>query len=168
MTSVNYHLYQASLLRKIYGAGIFLFLAGQLLTSAGQETPGMLVMLIGCIVLANGEYPAHQAAKNVLSQIGDNFPKIQLSFTQDHIRVSLDKKSEAFPYSRIEKISENRDYFFLFLGSGVAYVVDKTGFVQGSVSEFRTFIASKTALKYESFSLLRTIFPSRLQKKKHG
>lgn len=165
MTTANYHLYQSSIVKKVYAIGLLLLCIGLVLSTSSLKTLATILLLIGCIVLANGEFPAHQAAKAILASFSQNTQEVEFHFFQDNICIYLSNQSETINYTRIQKISENRDYFILFLGPGNAYVIDKSSFTLGTIQGFRPFITQKTSLQLESPSLIRIIFKFRLGKK---
>ncbi len=54
-----------------------------------------------------------------------------------------------WPYSQIERVVENRDYFALLLDRKHGQVFDKKGFSWGTEEEFKALLQKKTGLKVQ-------------------
>lgn len=168
MTLANHYLYHADKVRKVAGIGIVLVFGGFILEkySSSSALP-IILIFIGCLVLANVEYPARAGAKMVLDQIGENYPTIELRFTANTIVIKTPQDTGTYSYYRIKRVGEDKNYFFLFLGDRNAYVVNKANLKGGTVEEFRTFIEEKTEAKTESVvGFWRKAFTFRIKRNK--
>lgn len=70
-----------------------------------------------------------------------------ISFTFYKFYFSVSKKT--FPYSRLYKVFETKDYFYLYIDDENAVLVSKNGFKLGTAEEFSEFIKKKCFLKYK-------------------
>ena len=67
----------------------------------------------------------------------DNYFKIRENLNYDIIR-----------YLKLYKVFETEKYFYLYFNKNYSFIVDKSGFTQGTSEEFSKFIKSKMWLKY--------------------
>ena len=70
----------------------------------------------------------------------------RFSFTFYKFYFTVDKS--AFTYSRLHKVFETKDYFYLYINENNAILVNKTGFKLGTAQEFSDFIKKKCFFKY--------------------
>lgn len=68
------------------------------------------------------------------------------SFTFYKFYFTVDKRT--FSYSRLYKVFETKDYFYLYVNDENAVLVSKTGFKMGTAEEFSEFIKKKCLFKY--------------------
>jgi len=68
------------------------------------------------------------------------------SFTFYNFYFSAGKST--FTYSRLHKVFETKDYFYLYINEDNAILVSKTGFNLGTAEEFSEFIKKKCFFKY--------------------
>lgn len=70
-----------------------------------------------------------------------------ISFTFYKFYFSVGEKT--FPYSRLYKVFETKDYFYLYTDDENAALVSKNGFNLGTAEEFSEFIKKKCFFKYK-------------------
>ena len=70
-----------------------------------------------------------------------------ISFTFYKFYFSVGKKT--FPYMRLYKVFETKDYFYLYIDDENAVLVSKNGFKLGTAEEFSEFIKKKCFFKYK-------------------
>lgn len=70
-----------------------------------------------------------------------------ISFSFYKFYFSVGKKT--FPYMRLFKVFETKDYFYLYIDDENAVLVSKNGFKLGTAEEFSEFIKKKCFLKYK-------------------
>lgn len=73
-----------------------------------------------------------------------------ISFTFYKFYFSFGKKT--ITYSKLYKVYETKDYFYLYLDDENAVLVSKKGFQMGTAKEFSEFIKKKCFLKYRKES----------------
>lgn len=54
-------------------------------------------------------------------------------------------------YFRLYKVFETKNFFYLYFDKKYSFIVDKTGFTQGTAEEFSKFIKNKMWLKYSVY-----------------
>ena len=74
--------------------------------------------------------------------------KITIDFYKFHFKI----KQKIYPYLKLYKIFETKDYFYLYLDEENAILVDKRGFKLGTSIEFADFIKKKCLFKYSKQS----------------
>ena len=70
-----------------------------------------------------------------------------ISFVFYNFYFSVEQKT--FPYSRLYKVFETKDYFYLYIDNENAVLVSKSGFKMGTAEEFSEFIKKKCFFKYK-------------------
>lgn len=68
-------------------------------------------------------------------------------FTFYNFYFSVNKK--AFPYFRLYRVFETKDYFYLYINEDNAILLNKNGFKIGTAKEFSEFIKKKCLFKYK-------------------
>ncbi len=83
----------------------------------------------GCILIANIGVSAEFRAEKTLTAIrkqGDEFPCTNMLFKEKEIQITEKDCSPHFlPYSGIIRLTEDKDYYYLFISSEAAYMVPK-------------------------------------------
>ena len=65
-------------------------------------------------------------------------------FTEAEYVCDNDAAVTQFPYENIGSVCEMKDYFLFFLGKRHGQIYPKSGFLEGTPEDFRTFITEKT------------------------
>ena len=68
--------------------------------------------------------------------------------TIDFYKFYFKIEDKIYPYFKIYKVFETKDYFYLYVDEENAALAAKTGFKVGSVEEFTNFIKKKCLFKY--------------------
>lgn len=89
-------------------------------------------------------WPLRTYEKNKDKYAEENEASFTFSFYKFYF--TLDKKT--FYYSRLYKVFETEDYFYLYINDENAILVSKAGFDVGTAEEFSAFIKKKCLLKY--------------------
>lgn len=92
MSMANASLYHANDPLKIAGLGTVLIALGFILRGSIPPAVSTVLILIGCLVFSNADYSAKSDARKVLQQMGENFPTIQLSFSDNAIAIQTRAK----------------------------------------------------------------------------
>lgn len=78
-----------------------------------------------------------------------NFYKAkQTSVTINFYKHYFKIEQNIYPYLKLYKVFETKDYFYLYIDEEKAALVSKNGFKLGSVTEFTEFIKKKCIFKY--------------------
>lgn len=101
-------------------------------------------VLLGLLVFFRIYWPLRTYEKNKDKYAEDNESSFTFSFYKYYF--TLEKKT--FYYSKLYKVFETEDYFYLYINDENAILVSKTGFDIGTPEEFSAFIKKKCLLKY--------------------
>ena len=74
------------------------------------------------------------------------------SFYKDYIEIKSTLEESNIKYSKVYKIFETEDRFYIYVNKEYAMLLDKYGFRLGTVKEFRKFIKKKCIFKYKRIS----------------
>ena len=74
--------------------------------------------------------------------------KKQTSVTIDFFKFHFKVEQNVYPYLKLYKVFETKDYFYLYVDEENAVLVNKDGFKLGTAEEFTDFIKKKCLFKY--------------------
>ena len=72
----------------------------------------------------------------------------QTTISIDFFQLYFKVEKTIYPYFKLYKIFETKDYFYLYIDKENAVLIDKKGFKLGTASEFTVFIKKKCLFKY--------------------
>ncbi len=72
-------------------------------------------------------------------------------FYDTYFKIRDNLNFDKVSYLRLHKVYETEKYFYLYLTKKYSFIIDKTGFTQGTPEEFSNFIKSKVWLKYSRY-----------------
>lgn len=72
----------------------------------------------------------------------------EASFSFAFYKFHFTVEKKPFPYLKLYKVFETKDYFYLYLDEENAMLVSKKGFKLGTAKEFSEFIKKKSLFKY--------------------
>ena len=72
----------------------------------------------------------------------------ETSVTIDFFTFYFKVEQKAYPYLKLYKVFETKDYFYLYIDEENAVLVNKNGFKLGTAEEFTDFIKKKCLFKY--------------------
>lgn len=133
----------------LFAVGIFAVACGGLLLmvfgelSAFTRVICLFDLVVGLLALWKGICLRRVMVKRVLRTLtgGDR----RVVFTEEEIQIEQPGVQKGtFYYSTLTALYETEAHFVLPLSTKASMVLDKGGFVQGSVAEFRNFIQEKT------------------------
>ena len=78
--------------------------------------------------------------------------KKQTSITIDFFKFYFKVEQNIYPYLKLFKVFETKDYFYLYIDEETAILVNKNGFQLGNAEEFTNFIKKKCLFKYSKQS----------------
>lgn len=121
---------------------------------------GIVLLAYGCYLTTSTYVSPDRTAHKLAAQIrqsGKPFPCSRYSFENGGIHIFTlpeNEEMDPLPYSEIERVGENTNYFFIFRDQFGGYMVPKEA-LGDKVDAFRTFIEEKTgkpvALKASPF-----------------
>ena len=112
-----------------------------------------LVLLIFSMIIGFIIYRIYSQERIVKKEM--NSPKIveQEKFTfkfYDKIfTVNNLKQIEEIKYAKIYKTFETKNYFYLYINKTNAFILEKSGFINKDINEFRDFLKIKLKRKYK-------------------
>ena len=74
--------------------------------------------------------------------------KKQTSITIDFFKFHFKVEQKVYPYLKLYKVFETKDYFYLYIDEENAVLVNKNSFKLGTAEEFTDFIKKKCLFKY--------------------
>ena len=74
----------------------------------------------------------------------------QTSVTINFYKFYFKIEQNVFPYIKLYKVFETKDYFYLYIDEENAVLVSKNGFKIGTIKDFTEFIKKKCLFKYSS------------------
>jgi len=72
----------------------------------------------------------------------------QTSVTMNFYKFYFKIEQKVYPYLKLYKVFETKDYFYLYIDEENAVLVDKNGFKLGTADDFTDFIKKKCLFKY--------------------
>lgn len=69
-------------------------------------------------------------------------------FYKNYFKIKYDNKYDIRSYFKIYKINENEQYIYIYMDEMHSYLLDKQGFVQGDVDDFKKFLKKKCFYKF--------------------
>jgi len=149
MTKMTYDLFHPQISGRIYLISIAL-MAGGVIGSSYSESPLFIAIIaLGCFIFTAADYGPKTAAKQILSNMNENYPLMKFSFRSDNIVVTTPNETGVVHYDILVRLAESRQHLFLFSSERAAYSFSKADFKDFSVEEFKSFIQEKTGLSFE-------------------
>ncbi len=68
-------------------------------------------------------------------------------FYEDYFLIKRLEKQEKFLYRHIYRAYETNNFFYLYINKDNAFILNKKGFLKGSIEDFKDFISVKCILK---------------------
>lgn len=105
-----------------------------------------IALFVGCVMLANLNLVPKRQAKQVLAQMGKNFPKSDYTFSDAGF--TFYDKGDSIPYKSLIRLVEDDRYCYLYISQMSAYMVDKRTITGGTVEAWKNFLSSKADLSW--------------------
>lgn len=105
----------------------------------------LFIALLILIFLFRMYLPMKRYQKNKKQYSKNKETTIQFTFYKFYFSVG----KSTFSYSRLYKVFETKDYFYLYIDDENAVLVSKSGFKMGTAEEFSEFIKKKCFFKYK-------------------
>ena len=106
-----------------------------------------ILLFIGGWMVVSMDFPAQVRADRVMDVRHGNLPKMEYEFHKDAMKVS-GEGSMSIPYKKIERLTEDKGYFYVFMGKDSMCMIDRTTIKPKSADEFKEFLANKTGLPW--------------------
>lgn len=127
-----------------------------------------LALMAGCVLLTGLNVGIRRKARQIIQQMGNNFPQSDYAFSKDAF--TFYKGGTPIPYTQLCRLIEDPRYLYLYISTQSAYMVDKSTISGGSPEGLKDFLTKKTGLRWSrpnsllTFSF-RTLLRSRTPKK---
>ncbi len=105
----------------------------------------ILLLASGGWVIVSRNFPAVMRASDTVEarkKSGMQLPAYRYEFYDDHLRLS-GEGSMAIPYESIERLVEDKKYYYLFTGPDTVMMLDR-GTIGSEPENFRKFLQEKT------------------------
>ena len=130
---------------------ILLVLAGVALTVLGvwntQSVAGILMMMIGCWMLASLNLPAKNQADNIKKALGGKYPHNKYEFFDKHFVLHA-QNQDIVNYSSLTCLLEDEGYCYLCLNEQASYMLEKAS-LGTELEKFKAFMEKATGLKWK-------------------
>ncbi|MBR5301514.1 MAG: YcxB family protein [Clostridia bacterium] len=130
---------------------ILLVLAGAALTVLGawnmENVAGILMLMIGCWLLASLNLPAKNQADNIKKALGGQYPRNKYEFQDKHF-VLYAQNQDIISYDKIKRLVEDDGYCYLCLNEQASYMLEKAS-LGGDLEKFKTFMTKATGLAWK-------------------
>lgn len=103
------------------------------------------LLLIGCLLMIGRDFPASVRADKAVDDRRGKLPENVCSFFGSSLELS-GEGSMRLKYDRFQRLVEDNEYLYLFLGSRSVCMIDKTTIKGGSSEELKAFVAERTGL----------------------
>lgn len=107
------------------------------------------LLLVGGWMVVSMDFPAQVRADRAVDVRRGNLPKMEYEFHKDAMKVS-GEGSMNIPYKKIERLTEDKGYFYLFMGKDSMCMIDRATIKPKSAEEFKEFLAKKTNLDWQN------------------
>lgn len=106
-----------------------------------------VLLLAGCLLMIGGDFPASVRADKAVDDRKGRLPKNICSFFSGSVELS-GEGTMRLKYDRFQRLVEDSEYLYLFLGSRSVCMVDKAAVKGGSAEELKAFVAERTGLTW--------------------
>lgn len=155
-TQYNTFQYGKKLVRM--GLAMVMILIGLSMGNEGYVTP-MLCLFFGCVLLAGLNVRVRSNAHKICAQMNGKYPSSEYVFRDDGFRFYAE--GEWIPYAKLIRLVEDRQYFYLYISSQSAYMVDRATVSGDGDAGLKRFLAERTGQKWtRPFNLLNFRFRS--------
>jgi len=111
-----------------------------------ESIAGILMLMVGCWLLASLNLPAKNQADNIKQALGGQYPQNGYEFYDKHF-VLLAQNQDVVNYSKLTRLIEDESYCYLCLNEQAGYMVDKLS-LGDDLAKFMPFMEKATGLKW--------------------
>lgn len=106
-----------------------------------------VLLLAGCLLMIGGDFPASVRADKAVDDRKGNLPNNVCSFFGASMELS-GEGTMRLQYDRFQRLVEDNEYLYLFLGRRSVCMIDKTTIQGGSPEELKAFVSERTGLTW--------------------
>lgn len=107
-----------------------------------------LLLLAGCLLMIGGDFPAAVRADKAVDDRKGQLPQNVCSFFSGSMELS-GEGTMRLKYDRFQRLVEDNEYLYLFLGSKSVCMIDKAAINGGTAEELKVFVAERTGLAWK-------------------
>jgi len=123
---------------------LFGFFGGLNLQGAG------VCVFLGCLCLWFSKAPAQVTANRMVEAVNGKYPHTEMYFREEEVAVTDGSKWFYMPYSLIQRVVQDKEFYYLWLTRATSYMIDKTTVEPADLKAFQTFLEGKTGLLTEN------------------
>lgn len=143
----QYHAYEKPQMLVWMGVGFVMILIAAL-SSLPIWARGIL-LLIGAWMVVSMDFPGQVRADRAVSARHGSLPSMEYAFHKDQMQLS-GEGSMSIPYKKIQRLAEDADYFYIFMGKDSICMMEKGSVKPKSPDDFKAFLAQKTGLDWQN------------------
>ncbi|MBQ7886236.1 MAG: hypothetical protein IJ313_05010 [Clostridia bacterium] len=129
---------------------ILMALAGVALTVLGvwnmESVAGILMMMIGCWMLASLNLPAKNQADNIKKALGGQYPQNKYEFFDKHFVLHA-QNQDIVNYNKLSRLIEDDGFCYLCLNEKAGYMLEKAS-LGNELERFKAFMEKSTGLEW--------------------
>jgi len=134
-------------------------------------------VFLGCLCLWFSKAPAQVTANRMVDAIRGKYPRTELYFREEEVAVTDGKEWFYMPYSMIQRVVQDKEYYYLWLTRATSYMIDKATVDPADLKAFQSFLEGKTGLlmeyppsllRFNLSAVVRRIKNVRAQKNRQG
>lgn len=122
-------------------------MAALALTVEMSRTLQAVLLLIGCLLMIGRDFPASVRADKAMDDRRGKLPENVCAFFGGSLELS-GEGTMRLKYDRFQRLVEDNEYLYLFLGSRSVCMIDKTTIKGGSPEELKAYVAERTGLTW--------------------
>lgn len=128
----------------ILGGGLLLLVGLGVRTEWRVDIPFYLLLVVGVLLIAiGGNMLAGRASIRVQTQAGGQPLQNRLRFFDDRVEYAGPQSQGYYRYDQVTRVGEDPAYFFLYVDSNKALLIQKNGFTLGTPDQLRQFLLAK-------------------------
>lgn len=111
----------------------------------------ILFIIFACFSAYQFIQPTHKNTKEFHSDKVQNNLVNTYSFYKNYFVIKNTMGSDKIAYYKLYRVFETKNYFYLYLDKTNILVLDKSGFLLGTIQDFKRFMKHKMWLKFKEF-----------------
>lgn len=108
-----------------------------------------LLLLIGAWMVVSMDFPSMVRADRAVTARHGSLPKMEYEFHKDQMKIS-GEGSMSISYKKIERLAEDKYYFYIFTGKESICMIDRSTIKPKSDKEFKEYMTNKTKLYWSN------------------
>lgn len=114
---------------------------------SNYPTVFLVVIALVLFCLHQFFYPIKKVEKELKTEKFEKEKEVTYKFYEKFFVISEGMKTEKMKYSKLHRVFEAENFFYLYINIDHAFLLDKSTFTKGNTSEFLKFLRKKTFYK---------------------